>query len=108
MLKPTLATLREFRTCICSLSKDTSCCSCYSVNIRCNALDGIKENSLQEGYFSSFQHLILLESSSRLAAFLISKGTMFHTFPAKYFKDFKLCVTLLTECNEKYVCEQRP
>ena len=37
---------------------------------------------------SGLQLLILAENSSRLMAFLISKGTMLGTFPAKYFVDF--------------------
>ena len=59
------------------------------------------------GQFSGLQLLILAENSSRLMVFLISKGTILHTFPAKYFSDFKPQATVFTEWSEKSVCERR-
>ena len=38
-------------------------------------------------------------------AFLIPKGTMLHTFPAKYFSDFNPQATVFTEWSEKSVSE---
>ena len=59
------------------------------------------------GQFSGLQLLILAENYSRFIAFFISKGTMLHTFPAKYLSDFNRWPTVFTECSEKSVCERR-
>ena len=75
------------------------------LNNKCNLPDECISNTAYKDIFQVSSFLILFENSSRLMVFLIPNGTMPHTFPEKYIKDFKPYPTLYIEDNEKSLCE---
>ena len=76
------------------------------LNIKCNPFDECRSNTCCKE-MPGFQLLILVENSSRFTAFLSSNGQMFHTFPAKNFRDFKPCVTVLKSRRSHRSCSLR-
>ena len=76
------------------------------LNIKCNPFDECRSNTCCKE-MPGFQLLILVENSSRFTAFLSSNGQMFHTFPAKNFRDFKPCVTVLKSRRRHRSCSLR-